>query len=57
MMKKGSILLLALCLCLCGAAAETQSGSCGENVTWTLDENGLLTISGSRPMADYSWGN
>lgn len=30
------------------------SGTCGENLTWTLDENGTLTISGKGKMDD--WG-
>ncbi len=30
------------------------SGECGENLTWTLDETGVLTVSGSGPMADYT---
>jgi hypothetical protein len=30
------------------------SGTCGENVYWTLDGNGTLTISGTGPMYDYS---
>ena len=35
-----------------------QSGSCGDNLTWTLDENGTLTISGTGAMNDYdSWGD
>ncbi len=29
------------------------SGTCGDNVTWTLDTNGLLTISGTGDMANY----
>lgn len=29
------------------AAAVTESGTCGENVTWTLDDAGTLTISGT----------
>lgn len=33
---------------------ENLSGSCGENVIWTLDENGVLTISGTGEMEDYS---
>lgn len=32
--------------------AET-SGTCGENVTWTLDDNGTLTISGEGKTEDY----
>ena len=30
------------------------SGSCGENVTYTLDSDGLLTISGTGNMKNYS---
>ncbi len=33
-------------------AAET-SGTCGENLTWKLDGNGTLTISGTGEMYDY----
>ena len=28
------------------------SGSCGDNITWTLDREGTLTISGSGEMED-----
>ena len=28
------------------------SGVCGDNLTWTLDEEGTLTISGTGPMSD-----
>jgi hypothetical protein len=31
------------------------SGTCGENLTWTLNGNGLLTISGTGDMENYSW--
>ncbi len=24
------------------ASAQTRSGTCGDNITWTLDENGKL---------------
>ena len=30
------------------------SGSCGENLTWTLDDAGLLTISGTGAMTDWN---
>lgn len=33
--------------------AATTSGTCGENLTWTL-EDGTLTISGTGAMSDYS---
>ena len=31
-----------------------DSGTCGDNVTWDLTYDGLLTISGTGPMQDYS---
>ncbi len=38
------------------SAAENvaASGTCGENLTWKLDNAGLLTISGEGEMEDYS---
>ena len=38
-------------------AFAQQSGSCGENLTWTLDEDGTLTISGTGEMYDYNYYN
>lgn len=35
-------------------AATVASGSCGTNVTWTLDESNKLTIQGTGDMATYS---
>ena len=35
------------------AAAAAICGKCGENVTYTLDSEGTLTISGSGDMEDY----
>lgn len=33
-----------------------DSGTCGENLTWTLDDSGTLTISGTGAMNEYdSW--
>ena len=31
-----------------------DSGSCGDNLTWTLDDNGTLTISGTGSMTNYN---
>ena len=33
------------------------SGTCGENLTWTLDSSGVLTVSGSGRMAEWSSKN
>ncbi|MDO5549219.1 MAG: leucine-rich repeat protein [Eubacteriales bacterium] len=40
--------------------ASVANGTCGKNLTWTLDENGLLTVSGTGEIPDYitvaEWG-
>ena len=36
-------------------AAVIASGQCGENLTWTLEENGTLTISGTGAMTNYDY--
>lgn len=33
------------------------SGTCGENVTWTLDDEGTLTFSGTGPMVTTYFGS
>ncbi len=52
------VLLMTLSLipfdALAETAAENSCGSEGNNLTWALDENGVLTISGQGDMADYS---
>ena len=35
------------------AEAAVSSGTCGENVNWTLTNDGTLTISGTGAMTDY----
>ena len=59
-MKKRIIICLAaifICLFALGitafAATIVEQGSCGANVTYTLDSNGLLTISGNGAMTNY----
>lgn len=32
-----------------------SNGTCGKNLTWTLDDEGTLTISGTGDMDNYSW--
>ena len=49
-MKKIILLCLVALLAVRGMAQE--SGTCGENLSWTL-EDGVLTISGSGEMEDY----
>ena len=36
-----------------GPAKELASGTCGDNLTWKLSEDGQLTISGEGEMYDY----
>ena len=43
-------------------AEVVKEGTCGEGVSWTLDDEGTLTISGTGAMSDYSiaeapWNN
>jgi len=54
-----SLALMALLLCLpvWAMAAEVASGTNGENVNWSLDDAGTLTISGTGDMAGrYIYG-
>ncbi len=49
------VLLTALTLLPLGALADNNNNNkCGENLTWELDEIGILTISGTGDMYDYS---
>ena len=36
------------------SASIVDSGTCGNNLTWVIDDNGTLTISGSGEMNDWS---
>lgn len=47
------LLALGLLLPLAPTAQAAQSGTCGENLTWSFD-SGKLTISGSGDMTDYT---
>ena len=48
--------MLPLALVDTAYAAETaNSGTCGDNVTWRLSDDGVLTISGTGDMADFEW--
>ena len=63
--KRFCILSLALVLCCAvglllartlpaSAVTIVDSGTCGTNLTWTLDSDGLLTISGTGAMGSYN---
>lgn len=53
-MKKHIFLCLLALACTTGVRAE--SGTCGPNLSWDYT-NGVLTISGSGTMTDYSSGS
>lgn len=36
------------------AEGVSKSGTCGDNLTWTLSDDGILTISGNGSMRDYT---
>ena len=59
-MKTKIILSVLLVLCfvlawgpLTASAEEVDSGTCGENLTWTLTDDGTMTISGTGAMDNY----
>ena len=37
----------------CTGSALVDSGKCGDSASWKLDADGVLTITGAGPMADY----
>ncbi len=54
-MKKKKFSSIGIVLCMLFAlvalpASASQSGTCGEYLTWALDDNGTLTISGTGDM-------
>ena len=38
-------------------AGVVASGTCGENLTWVLDEDGVLTVSGEGEMKESNYGH
>ena len=57
-MKKSILILLTALVCalmITGAAAAETSGTCGDGVTWTLSEAGVLTVSGSGAITEHPW--
>lgn len=60
-MKRLTAILLTLSLALCAlsipASAEAASGTWGDNLTWNLDSDGKLTVSGNGWMDDLFFGS
>ena len=50
------MIFFSLCIILMPSAeaASPASGTWGSNISWTLDSSGLLTISGSGDMGNFS---
>lgn len=51
-----TIILFALNMVVLPAAHAQIGGKCGDNLTWTLDDNGVFTVSGTGEMYDYENG-
>ena len=47
------VLLLGILLLPLTAGAETKTGTCGTDLTYTLTDDGTLTISGTGAMYNY----
>ena len=47
-----AVFMILAVLFAAGAAAET-GGTCEDGLTWTLNDDGVLTVSGSGDMKDY----
>lgn len=58
-MMKNKILLSFVLVCISTFAvgavsvSAAASGTCGKNITWTLDDNGTFTVNGSGMMDNY----
>ena len=50
------VAVVALTMVLwCGIASAQSSGTCGANLTWVLDDEGTLTISGTGAMTNNTY--
>ena len=47
-------MIIGLTTAIPAKAATAASGRCGDNLTWSLDDDGTLTISGKGRMYNYS---
>ena len=57
MKRKITILTIAFLssVLMCANAFAAASGRCGDSITWTLDDSGNLTLSGSGEMWNYGY--
>ena len=55
-MKKTITSLLIMLLVVVSTWGQ-NSATCGDNAYWTLDSDGVLTISGTGAMQDYTFSN
>ena len=49
------ILMSTFIMDITASATIVESGTCGDNLTWTLDDEGTLTISGTGDMFNYNY--
>ena len=49
------LMILATFVILPCMAEAAESGKCGDDLTWTLDDNGTLVISGTGEMWDFGY--
>lgn len=49
--------VMAAVLLSCANLWAESSGTCGDNLTWTLDDNGVLTLSGKGEMYNYRFNS
>ena len=59
MKRKITILTIAFLssVLMCANAFAAATGRCGDSITWTLDDSGNLTLSGSGEMWDYVYND
>ena len=57
MKRKITILTIAFLssVLMCANVFAAASGRCGDSITWTLDDSGNLTLSGSGEMWNYGY--
>jgi len=55
--EKGWLILLLVVIALSVCTMAMASGTCGNNLTWTLDSNGILTISGTGEMDMFGYSD